>query len=92
MITLLTHSPCDPCGFIRTGLMVSVVRINKRSMRTQGTNIIMLPERCRECGRTSAWPDTVTWQPDPDDAAKIDAYRLRRWPELAAERSLAGAG
>jgi hypothetical protein len=91
MVTLLAQDPCAVCGWHRTGVMVCTVRVNKRSMRTYGTNLIMLPERCQECGATSKWPGVIdSWRLVPDDAEKVQAYRLRRWPELAAE--LVGSG
>jgi hypothetical protein len=85
MITLVSQSPCGLCGFVREGFMVSTVRINKRSMRSHGTNLTFLPTKCQECGWVSPWPPRFIVRPKPDDAEKITAYRLRRWPELAAE-------
>jgi len=91
MVTLIAQDPCGACGYVRHGVMVSTVRVNKRSMRTYGTNLIMLPDRCQECGVTSKWPSVIDrWRLVPDDAEKVQAYRLRRWPALAAE--LTGSG
>lgn len=87
MITLLTQSPCGLCGYVRGGFMVSTVRINKRSMRSYGSNLSMVPGMCQECGFVSPWPPRLVMRAAPDDAVKIDAYRLRKWPELADERA-----
>jgi predicted Zn-ribbon and HTH transcriptional regulator len=87
MITLVAHDPCALCGYVREGFMVSTVRINKRSMRSYGQNLRVLPGKCRECGWVAPWPLKVKLRPAADDLAKIEAYRLRRWPELASERA-----
>lgn len=85
MITLLVHDRCGLCGFVREGFMISTVRVNKRSMRSYGTNLSVLPGQCRECLWVSPWAPRVTLRPTPDDLNKINAYRLRKWPELASE-------
>lgn len=90
-VTLLTRDPCGICGYLRRGFMFSSVRVNKRSMRTVGTNLVVAPGRCEECGRISGLPSILHWQVDPADAAKIQAYRLRRWPELATEHAATAA-
>jgi hypothetical protein len=85
MVTLVTRDPCW-CGYLREGLLFPTVRINKRSMRSHGVNLGVYPGRCEECGRdTSCDPTRLVWRLDPDSAAKVRAYRLRRWPELAGE-------
>lgn len=87
MITLVAMSPCGLCGYVRQGFAVSTVRINKRSMRSYGSNLSMFPEKCMECGWVSPWPPRFAVRAAADDAAKINAYRLRKWPELAGERA-----
>jgi predicted Zn-ribbon and HTH transcriptional regulator len=87
MISLIARDPCGLCGYVREGFMVATVRINKRSMRTHGNNLSLFPGECRECRWVAPWPAKVKLCPTADDAAKINAYRLRKWPELARETS-----
>lgn len=84
-VTLLAHDPCALCGYVRYGFYVSTMRINKRSMRSRGKSLSVLPGRCLECWWVSPWPVRLALRPEPASEAKIQAYRLRKWPELAAE-------
>lgn len=85
MVTLVAHDPCGLCGYVREAFMFPSMRINKRSMRSQGTHLVMWFGRCRECNVDTGSPPTVQWQLDQASAVKVEAYRLRRWPELSRE-------
>lgn len=84
-ITFLTTDPCGVCGYHRHGVRVVSMRVNKRSMRSTGDSLVMLPYRCRECGRVTGIAVELAWRLSPESAAKVRAYRLRRWPELTEE-------
>ena len=85
MVTLIARDPCGVCGFLRRGFSFPTVRINKRSMRSHGVTITVYPGRCEECRAISGVPPSLWWELEPESAAKVEAYRLKRWPELAAE-------
>lgn len=83
-VTFITHDPCGVCGYHRHGVRVTPMRINKRSMRSTGQSLVMLPARCQECGRVTGIAVELTWRLSPDSAAKVRACRARRWPEMEA--------
>lgn len=83
-LTFITHDPCGVCGYGRKGIRVVPMRINKRSMRSTGDSLVILPSHCQECGHVTPLLDVQTWRLAPDSAAKVRAYRLQRWPELEA--------
>lgn len=80
MVTFRTEGPACSCGLRPRGIEVATVRVNRRSLRTLWT-IGAAPWRCDEC-RLPAGDNPVTrrWL-DPPDAARVVAYRARRWPE-----------
>lgn len=84
-VTFITADPCGVCGYRRHGVRVTPMRINKWSMRSTGDSLVMLPSRCQECGRVTGTAVVQTWRLSPDSAAKVRAYRARRWPELTEE-------
>lgn len=82
-IVLVTRDPCGVCGYHRKGFMFPSMRINKRSMRSVGRHLVVLPGRCEECGMdTGLSRPPLRWQMDSESAEKVWEYRLRRWPEL----------
>lgn len=83
-----TRVTCLLCGYRMRCLWMDYVRVNKRSMRKTGGGpaITWIERRCTECRWPSPTSMPVTrYVPTPVDAAKIRAYRLRRWPQLAEE-------
>lgn len=85
-VTMIQTDPCGVCGYVRKGYLFPTVRVNKRSIRSvRGTTIRVTLDRCRECGSVTGMPPVDRWRLLPEDAAKVDAYRLKRWPELAEE-------
>lgn len=85
IVTFETCDPCGLCGYLRKGFMFPTVRINKRSMRSHGTTLSVLPGRCEECRFSSGQSPRLRWVLDPESAREVEAYRLRRWPELVGE-------
>ncbi len=83
-LTFLTSDPCGVCGYHRHGVMVVSMRVNKRSMRSTGTSLCFVLQRCRECNCVTPLLTEQRWRLDPDSAEMVQAYRLRRWPELEA--------
>lgn len=84
-LTFITHDPCGVCGYHRHGVMVVSMRVNKRSMRSVGNSLCFVLQRCRECDRVTPLLTEQRWRLTPDSAAKVRAYRSRRWPELTEE-------
>lgn len=86
MVTFHTEGPPCVCGLRPRGVEVATVRVNRRSLKTQGWSLGGMPWHCRECGTWQG--DDLTalrrWL-DPADAAKVAAYRARRWPERGSE-------
>lgn len=84
-VTFQTAVPCIACGYQLKAFRFCTVRVNKRSMR--GTSHLRwAPGRCPECQADNPdLPSAAVWRITPDDQAKITAYRLKRWPELATE-------
>jgi hypothetical protein len=71
------------CGYRLRVLICGTARINKRSMRLDGT-LTAADRRCPECGEEV---HQVGWKYArliPEDAVKVHAYRARKWPELVA--------
>lgn len=83
MVTFRTEGPPCSCGLRPRGLEISPVRVNKRSLRTTGLALCVLPWQCVECLLPLAQTVARMWL-DPADAVKVDAYRARRWPAEAA--------
>ena len=94
MLSLECRTRCPMCGYFLSCFAFSTVRVNKRSFRQlPGLYLRTNPGRCPECWfdgclRAPAAPTgsfTATlWTLTASSAAEVDAYRARRWPELAA--------
>lgn len=82
MVTFITEGPPCSCGLRPRGIEVATVRVNRRSLRTVGNTLGAMPRRCEECGLPLAGHDRRIRELDPHDAAKVAAYRARRWPEV----------
>ena len=89
LLSFESRTPCMLCSCALTRLIFATVRINKRSLkpiRNDGPNLGWRDLKCPECG--TARPDepaTETYTLTAAAAAKVRAYRLRRWPELATD-------
>ena len=87
-VMLEARTSCHLCGYNHRVLRFSTVRVNKHSLREQGTSLVSAGAHfCPECGERNAGElmPVSAYQLAPDDAAKVAAYRLRKWPELAQE-------
>lgn len=83
-----SRTPCVLCGYQLRGFLMDSFRINKRSIRPadKSPSIGACDRFCPECGTgAGARPVREAYQLTADSAAKVRAYRLRRWPELATE-------
>lgn len=82
-VTFLARTPRFTCGYLHKVLRMTDVRVNKCSLREHGVALIAAGLRaCPECGAPNAG-DLVPvsgWALHPKDAAKVAAYRERRWP------------
>jgi hypothetical protein len=74
------REPCLFCGFEVRWIMSTGVRINKRSMRTDGKNIIaQLDHQCPECGRAQMSDmGPLRWVFAPESQVRVDEYREKR--------------
>lgn len=84
MVALEARYPCSPCGYQLRLLMTAQAVVNKRSTRLK-TFIGVAPGPCPECGSRTPPPSRPAYTLTGDSAARVQAYRLRRWPELAQE-------
>lgn len=83
-VTLEARMPCTVCGYRLRVIITGSARVNKRSLRLSHT-LSASDRECPECGEP-VWQ--IAWDRArlrPEDAAKVEAYRLRKWPELARE-------
>jgi hypothetical protein len=73
----------DGCGRAIRLIMTATVVVNKRSLRTVGIILGGFEHtRCPDCGTEVPRSGVVPREPYrlmPDDAAKVAAYRRRRW-------------
>lgn len=73
----------DGCGRSIRLIMTATVAVNKKSMRTVGTLLGGFEfNRCPDCGTEVPRSGVVPREPYrlmPDDAAKVAAYRRRKW-------------
>lgn len=83
MLTFHTEGPPCSCGLRPRGVEVASVRVNKLTLRTTGYSVGAMPWRCSECRLPLEQVVQRMWL-DPGDAAKVTAYRARRWPEVAS--------
>lgn len=82
-VALLAATPCPLCAYRVEVLMTGSARINKRSLRVTGPLLGAFRfTRCPECG-TDVCGDSMrprsAYVLAPEDAAKVAAYRMRKW-------------
>jgi len=80
---LTATTPCLLCGFRHRVHRFSDIRVNKRSLRETGVSLISLGAVfCPECGTRNEGSSVPVsrYRLHPDDAAKVDACRERKWP------------
>jgi hypothetical protein len=82
-LTLEGRVPCVLCGYRIRCLRMNTFRINKRSMRSQGTGLCWMERSCPECG-TANHSEPSTYVISATDRPKVAAYRAKRWPEKRA--------
>lgn len=86
-IALEAAGRCVQCDHPNRWLLFTTVRVNKRSMRAQGNALFWRDVvNCDACGaEITHRPVDEAFRPCAEDAAKVRAYRLEKWPELAKE-------
>lgn len=85
MVTLEARTPCVLCGYLLASWTFPSARVNKRSIRITGPSINCGPLReCPECGTPSAYEVQTRYRLTAESVAEVEAYRAKRWPELAA--------
>lgn len=80
MVTFVTEGPPCACGLRPRGIEVATVRVNRRSLKTQGFSLGGMPWHCQECRLPLGHESRLRRWLVGDDAAKVAAYRERRWP------------
>jgi len=75
--------PCGLCGCRVQAFMMGTARVNKRSLRVTGPLLgaLRFPS-CPECGtdiRSDGLVPRSAYRLCPEDAAKVAAYRMRKW-------------
>lgn len=83
-LSLEARSRCHMCGYWLAVHIAGTARISKRSMRLRAP-LFASPRSCPECGEPVhqlAWDKARL---TPESQAEVEAYRARRWPELAQE-------
>lgn len=82
-VALLAATPCPLCAYRVEILMMGTARINKRSLRVSGPLLGVLRfSWCPECGsdvRSHGMVPRSGYVLAPEDAAKVAAYRMRKW-------------
>jgi hypothetical protein len=82
MVSIVLEWSC-PCGTTATGVLVKRVRVNKKSMRTLGQGLGLMPRTCTACRKPL--PDSLPAKARlaDDSFAAVNAYRERKgWPLL----------
>lgn len=90
-LTWEARIPCMLCGCRLRALLMDGFRINKRSIRAadRSPSFGAWDRVCPEClTPATALPHRQAYALTADSAAKVRAYRLRRWPELAREQAV----
>jgi hypothetical protein len=88
MLVLEARTPCILCGYLAASWSFPSARVNKRSIRITGPSISCGPLReCPECGTPFAGGLRTGYRLTAESVTKVEAYRARRWPELAGERA-----
>jgi hypothetical protein len=85
-VTLMARSPCLLCGYFHKVLRMTDVRVNKHSLRERGVALVAAGlHYCPECGTRNAGGlmPVPSYRLHPEDAAKVTAYRERKWPTSA---------
>lgn len=86
MVTLVSRSRCLLCGYLLESWAFPSAQVNKRSIRITGPSLSCGPLRdCPECETPSAEEVRARYRLTPESVAEVEAYRVRRWPELAQE-------
>ena len=83
-VALIAHSPCPLCAYRVEILMMGTARVNKYSLRVSGPLLGAFRfTRCPECGWDVAASESMrprsAYVLTPEDAAKVAAYRMRKW-------------
>jgi len=85
IVTLETNVKCPKCQHPIRFIAVATVRVNKRSLRTVGSGIILGAFEdwrcpgCREVIPRDGALDREPYRVAEKDAVKVAAYRLKRW-------------
>jgi hypothetical protein len=85
IVTLETSVSCPSCRHPIRFVAVATIRVNKRSARTVGNGIILgafEDHRCPQCRKEIPQTGALDREPYrlvPEDAAKVAAYRKRKW-------------
>ena len=84
IVTLETHVKCPSCSHPIRFIGVATIRVNKRSARTVDGIILGAFEAsrcpsCREVLPRDMPLDREPYRLKAEDAARVAAYRLRRW-------------
>lgn len=85
IVTLETRVSCPFCGHPIRYIAVATVRINRRSLRTTGSGVMIgaLEDwRCPACRQELPRDGPLDREPyrlGEEDAAKVAEYRRRKW-------------
>ena len=77
-VTFRLHGRCPVCGYRNQGIDNVPVRVNKHTLVSIGRGIILLPPYCRECSHPLGVGLFTGLALDPQDQARVAAYRRRR--------------
>lgn len=80
-VTLLLRFTCHMCGCGLRGHRFSNARVNKKSLRTTGTDLVLINRSCPECGADPSSPySSFAYRAslDPESAERVKAYRQRK--------------
>ncbi len=79
-ISLICTFTCT-CGATAQGVMVVQARVNKGSLRGDGSSLALVPRECRSCG--ALLPAEATAVVAESDRDRVNAARARKgWPAL----------
>lgn len=77
-VTFRLHGRCPVCGYRNTAIENAQVRINKLTLVRIRPGIWAIPGDCRECGHPLGVGLFTGLALDPQDEARVQAYRRRR--------------
>lgn len=85
-LTFEGRVPCVVCGYRLRYVLMDSYRVNKASIRKQGTSpAIGAADRvCPECRTENHAPPPDRYTLLPHSKAEVDAYRAKRWPAKEA--------